>query len=138
MRRREIEFRGHEKFTNLHAAVLVFCLEATGYFLLKDGPVQGRRLPVLWILFLAPSWYGLWLLALQCRSPQYRVFGLLLAAVNAVWSLVLVLGGDSDGIPLVECLAMAGALSGLGVLVTLHSFALARRPASRAATSARR
>jgi hypothetical protein len=76
------------------------------------------------------SWYGLGRLILHRRESSYRAFGMLLAAVNAVWSLWLTLKDDLEGVHHQEFLGLAAGLFGVGLLITLHSFAL--RPAWRA------
>jgi hypothetical protein len=138
MRRREIEFRGHEKFTILHAALLVFSLDAAGILLVQASEPGVRGvLSMLWIAFLFPAWYGGWLLALQRRSPYYRFFGMLLTAVNLVWSVWLLPGVGPDDDLRAGYLAVSAFCMSLGLGILRHAQGLRRsrvgRPAFRAA-----
>jgi hypothetical protein len=123
--RREIEFRGHEKFTLFHAAALVFCLDGAGALLVEACDLHGgSRLPIGWIFLLAPAWYGLWLLVLQRRSRYYRLTGLLLIAVNAAWSIWLLPGVGPESAYRSGYWGVSALLLVVGLLMTLHSVAL--------------
>ena len=130
--RREIEFRGHEKFTAFHAALLVFCLDAAGILLVQASePGVRGAFSMLWIAFLFPAWYGGWLLALQRRSPYYRFFGMLLTAVNLVWSVWLLPGVGPDEDFRAGYLAVSALCIGLGLGILHHAQVLRRSGVAR-------
>lgn len=132
MRSREIEFRGLEKFTIFHAALLVFCLDGAGALLVEACDIHsGSRLPVGWIFLLAPAWYGLMLLVLQRRSRYYRLTGLLLIAVNLAWSIWLLPGVGPESPYRSGYWCVSALLLVAGLLITRHSFALRRRKPGR-------
>ena len=128
IRREAISSRALEPIPAFHLPALVFCLNAMGYAYL-----MGARGGSSFLLFFscvgltALSWYGLGCLLLQHREASYRAFGMLLAAVNAVWSVWLILRDSPEGASRTEFLGLAAGLGGLGLLITFHSFLL-RRP----------
>jgi hypothetical protein len=138
MRRKAIEPRAPEPIRASHLPALVLCLNATGYAYLLMG-ARGERSFLLFssaLVLTGLSWYGLGRLILHRRESCYRAFGMLLAAVNAVWSLWLTLKDDPEGAHHQEFLGLAAGLFGLGLLITLHSFVPA--PTWRAGGSLRR
>ncbi|HUR37953.1 MAG TPA: hypothetical protein VM222_00580, partial [Planctomycetota bacterium] len=106
----------------------VFCLDAAGVLLVEACDVHNRSvLPVAWILFLAPAWYGVWLLVLQRRTRYYRLTGLLLTAVNAAWSIWLLLGVGAETEFRSGYLCVSAVFLVLGLGIVQHSFRI-RRP----------
>jgi hypothetical protein len=99
------------------------------------GGVEGALLALLGMIgFLLGSWYGILLLGGQRGTPDLRLFGVLLTAVNAIWGAWQYLLRD-PGKPLrEEHLAWAAILCGLGLLVTLSGLLLRRKiPSPRSA-----
>jgi hypothetical protein len=130
MRRKAVEPRAPEPIRATHLPALALCLNATGYaFILQARGGDSHVLLFLCLGLTALSWYGLGRLILHRREPCYRAFGVLLAAVNAVWTVFLILKDNPEGSHHREFLGLAAGLFGLGVLITLHSFLL-RGPVS--------
>ena len=122
------EFIKHERFTAFHAALLVFAMDSTGYFLVRGAANDGGWSEVLWIPFLALTAYGWWLLVLQRRTGRnYLLFGTLLAAVNLGWALQLTVWPSTVGALRTGFLGTAGALVGLGAVVIVQAVWTARR-----------
>jgi len=103
----------------------VFCLDGAGALLVEACDVHdGSRLPIGWILLLAPAWYGLLLLHLQRHSRYYRLTGLLLISVNAAWSVWLLPGVGPESAYRSGYWCVCALLLVAGLLITLHSVAL--------------
>jgi hypothetical protein len=138
MRREAIEPRAPEHIPALHLPALVLCMNATGYAYLMGVRSGSSFLLCFSLLGLTGlSWYGLGRLILHPHEPCYRAFGMLLAGVNAVWSVWLILKDNPDSAHHQEFLVLAAGLFGVGLLISLHSFLL-WRPAFRAGASTRR
>jgi len=123
---------GFERFTTLHVAGLVFCMDGVGCFLLRCMFEHGFLVFLLAIMFVALSAYGWGLLLLQARQDScYLLFGVLLTSVNSVWALLQVLYGDPANPFRAGFLGVAAVLCGLGLLVTLHALLLRIQPERR-------
>jgi len=128
--RRTRELTGHEQFTPLHAALLVFSLDAVGCCFIRAAGLRASFLPILgMVLFLFCSWYGLLILTWQPPGPYPLMVGASLASVNVVWGASLLLR-DPGMLFRDEHLVWASVLCGLGVLVILGNLILRRRTAS--------
>jgi len=84
--RRSREWTGPERFTPLHAALPVCCLDGLGRSSLRaPGPKAPGLVPLGMVVFLLGSWYGVLLLGWQKESPYLLLSGVLLTAVNGLW-----------------------------------------------------
>jgi len=122
--RRIRELTGHERFTPVHAALLVLCLDGLGCSFIRATHSRPSVPATLGVpVFIFGSWYGILLLAWQRRSPYPLLFGVELTAVNAAWAAWLFLLRD-PGKPLRdEHLVWAATLCVLGLLVALPGLA---------------
>src|SRR5579862_2282363 len=124
--RRIRELKGHEKFTPLHAALLVFSLDALGCCFIRAAARESVLPAILgMVLFLFIAWYGVLLLVWQPPGPYPLMVGASLTAVNVAWGGWLLMR-DPPGAFRMEYVTWAVVLSGAGVLTSGASL-LARR-----------